>query len=170
MADSRPGKDHDTIRSFISGIDDIDLRPIDARPAAGDQAFTFSGGTARAWSVWCVDTGPDILVRADVTGDGRADFEILVANVDRLTASDFLLPRAGGGGTLRRRPPVPPAPALRRLKWRIGALYPVRSPPDRPVGPAAGAERKLPSFDEAWRWIAAQQCGKRRQEKADYGT
>ncbi|WP_145110173.1 calcium-binding protein [Cereibacter sediminicola] len=91
VADSRPGKDHDTIRNFIPGIDDIDLRPIDARPASGDQAFTFSGGTARAWSVWCVDTGPDILVRADVTGDGRADFEILVANVDRLTASDFLL-------------------------------------------------------------------------------
>ncbi|WP_101340354.1 M10 family metallopeptidase C-terminal domain-containing protein [Cereibacter azotoformans] len=91
VADSRPGKDHDTIRNFISGIDDIVRRPIDARPAAGDQAFTFSGGTARAWSVWCVDTGPDILVRADVTGDGRADFEILVANVDRLTASDFLL-------------------------------------------------------------------------------
>lgn len=91
VADSWPGKDHDTIRNFIPGIDDIDLRPIDARSAAGDQAFTFSGGTARAWSVWCVDTGPDILVRADVTGDGRVDFEILVANVDRLTASDFLL-------------------------------------------------------------------------------
>ncbi|MGP3699710.1 M10 family metallopeptidase C-terminal domain-containing protein [Rhodobacter sp. NSM] len=91
VADSRPGSSHDTIRDFVHGIDDIDLRAIDARSAAGDQAFAFSGSTARAWSVWCVDTGDDILVRADVTGDRRADFEILVSDVDRLSASDFLL-------------------------------------------------------------------------------
>lgn len=58
---------------------------------AGDQAFAFSGTTARANAVWYVDSGSDIVIRGDTTGDGVADFEIQVVGVNSVAAGDFLL-------------------------------------------------------------------------------
>ncbi|WP_273500797.1 M10 family metallopeptidase C-terminal domain-containing protein [Paracoccus sphaerophysae] len=52
-SDSAIGAAKDTIEDFVPGIDRIDLAAIDANAAAaGDQAFGFSGTTARAYSVW----------------------------------------------------------------------------------------------------------------------
>lgn len=88
-SESKAGQ-RDTIQEFQSQ-DDIDLRGIDANgDMAGDQAFGF-GSKAASHAVWTVDAGKDLLVRADVTGDGKADLEIKVMGVDQLLASDFLL-------------------------------------------------------------------------------
>lgn len=90
--DSKVGKAHDTIHDFLTGVDDIHLAAIDANSAkGGDQAFGFSGTTAKAHAVWTVDKGGDLLLRGDVNGDTRADFEILVADTDSLSFRDFIL-------------------------------------------------------------------------------
>ena len=92
VADSAPGARRDVIYDFVSGTDDIDLRAIDARQATGaNEAFTFSNSTPRAYSVWTVTKGSDLLVRADVTGDRIADFEIRMSNITSLQAGDLLL-------------------------------------------------------------------------------
>jgi len=82
----------DTIFNFVSGIDDIDLRAIDANAGmAGDQAFTFTGNTASAYGVWAMAVGSDMIVRADTNGDRVADFEVMLAGVQSVNAGDFLL-------------------------------------------------------------------------------
>ena len=92
VADSRAGAARDRILDFVSGLDDIDLRLLDANSSlAGDQAFAFRGTVAAANSVWYVQQGANALVRADVNGDGLADFELLLNGVSRLTAADFML-------------------------------------------------------------------------------
>lgn len=93
IADSRPGAaTRDVIQNFVSGRDDIDLSGIDANTTrAGNQAFTFNGATAKANAVWFVDIGSDLVLRGDVNGDGRADFEIQLAALNQIRAGDFLL-------------------------------------------------------------------------------
>lgn len=85
----------DTIQGFQRGIDDIDLRTLDARSGvAGNQAFTFIGSQGfhdRKGELHLVDVGANIRVEGDVTGDGRADFSILVLGVANLAKGDFLL-------------------------------------------------------------------------------
>ena len=85
----------DTIQGFQRGIDDIDLRTLDARTGvAGNQAFTFIGTQAfhhARGELHLVDTGANIRVEGDVNGDGRADFSILVLGVPSLAKGDFLL-------------------------------------------------------------------------------
>ena len=82
----------DIVYHFASGVDDFDFRAIDANTKlAGDQAFAFSGTTAKANSVWYADIGTDLLVRGDNNGDGVADFEIQVVGINSLVAGDFLL-------------------------------------------------------------------------------
>lgn len=82
----------DTIFDFQRGIDDIDLRQIDANTAAqGNQAFSFHGTTAARNAVWYVRDGADLMVRGDVNGDARPDFEIRVSGLAALGAADFLL-------------------------------------------------------------------------------
>jgi Ca2+-binding RTX toxin-like protein len=91
-ADSRVGTARDRIAQFVPGIDDIDLSRIDAdtsRP--GDQAFLFSGSGPRAHAVWTVDTGADLILRADINGDRAADFEVTVTATARMAAGDFVL-------------------------------------------------------------------------------
>lgn len=84
------GKARDIIRNFDNGLDDIDLRKIDADTTDyGNQNFSFSKSAA-AHTIWYVDTGKDILVRGDVSGDGKADFEIQLAGVNSVSASDFI--------------------------------------------------------------------------------
>lgn len=91
--ESRAGattRDH--LYYFELGIDDIDLRQIDANTTlANNQAFAYSGTTAAAFSVWQVDTGADVLIRADTNGDKIADLEIVIHNSNLLSAGDFLL-------------------------------------------------------------------------------
>ncbi|MCE6959379.1 M10 family metallopeptidase C-terminal domain-containing protein [Cereibacter sphaeroides] len=92
-SETRPGSSNrDLVQNFKHGIDDIDLRVMDAKTSLyGDQAFGFSGTSARANSVWYADVGSDLIVRGDVNGDKVADFEILLKGVQSLSASDFLL-------------------------------------------------------------------------------
>lgn len=77
----------DTITDFQSGIDDIDLRGIDANTAlSGDQTFRLvSAPSKTAGDLW-VKGG---FVLGDVNGDGVADFQIATGTA-ALTASDFL--------------------------------------------------------------------------------
>lgn len=92
IAESVVGANRDRIYQFDSGEDDINVNFIDANTVlAGDQNFAFSTGGAAANSIWVVDSAADVLVRGDVNGDGVFDFEIFVASVDTLLASDFVL-------------------------------------------------------------------------------
>ena len=58
---------------------------------AGNQAFTFNGTTAKANAVWFADIGSDLVLRGDINGDGRADFEIQLTGINQIRAGDFLL-------------------------------------------------------------------------------
>ena len=90
--ESAVGTTRDTIYDFASGIDDIDLSGIDANSRTSrDDVFKFSGTTAQADSVWYTAGRGEVIVRADVNGDGRADFEIRVVGVSVLTEGDFSL-------------------------------------------------------------------------------
>ncbi len=91
-ADSPGKKARDVITDFKAGTDRIDLSAMDAdRTVKGNQDFEFSMKAA-AHSVWTVSGGKNNLVlRGDVDGDARADFEILLQSVGKLTADDFLL-------------------------------------------------------------------------------
>lgn len=89
--DSRPGALRDRISDFAPGLDDIDLRGIDANfGMAGNQAFRLTSGRA-ANAVWTEASGANLLLRGDVNGDGNADFEILLLGVQRLSAQDLML-------------------------------------------------------------------------------
>lgn len=90
---SAVGATRDVIFNFTAGADDIDLRNIDARASttAVNDVFLFHGATAQANSVWCTVSGANTIVKADVTGDTVADFEIMVMGVTNLSAGDFLL-------------------------------------------------------------------------------
>lgn len=85
----------DTITDFLtSERDRIDLSFIDAdRSTPGNQAFVLSpdGLHGVAGEVCVVQQGTDLLVMADVNGDGLADIEFLVLNTATLTAADFIL-------------------------------------------------------------------------------
>ena len=89
---SRPGETRDRLAQFDSGEDILDLRQIDANSViAGNQRFSFSDRGPAAHAVWLADSGPNLLLRADVTGDQRVDFEISVLAVDDLVLRDILL-------------------------------------------------------------------------------
>ncbi len=92
VQESAVGTARDAIRQFTRSIDDIDLSAIDANSnMSGNQAFAFSGSTARAYGVWTSALDGNQVVRADVDGDRVADMEIRVDGWARLTASDFVL-------------------------------------------------------------------------------
>ncbi len=89
----------DRILDFTRGEDKIDLSTIDARTSqAGNQAFSFSGSTAKANAVWfkLVDLDSnagtsDLVIYGDVNGDKKADFEIGLLGISTLTAADLVL-------------------------------------------------------------------------------
>jgi serralysin len=89
-ADSVPGG-YDTIMDFLSGVDMIDLRLIDANAGLdGDQAFNFIGGNDFA------GTAGELMflsgfLSGDTNGDMQANFEIYFVGVDTLYESDFFL-------------------------------------------------------------------------------
>ena len=89
--DSTPGRNRDVVTDFTRG-DRIDLSALDADSGRrGDQDFDFGGTGAGAHSVWYVKQKGGVLVRADHDGDARADFEVELAGITRLTEGDFIL-------------------------------------------------------------------------------
>ncbi|MGQ0674259.1 MAG: beta strand repeat-containing protein [Hyphomicrobium sp.] len=89
----------DVITDFISSgasNDIINLLTIDADTTlAGNQGFNFIGGnvafTSTAGELRYTTSGANTLVEADTTGDGRADFAIMVRGLHTLDAGDFVL-------------------------------------------------------------------------------
>lgn len=85
----------DTIEDFRPAQHDrIDLHLIDAVRGSGKQAFHFIGDDAFSRTVGELQAkifGANTLVRGDFTGDGRADFAILLEGHVALDRSDFLL-------------------------------------------------------------------------------
>lgn len=91
-SDSAAGKARDTITDFARGIDLIDLSQMDANSAkTGIQSFAFTGTKAGAHSVWYARDGSDVVLKADVTGDRAADFEVRIENLTALSAGDLIL-------------------------------------------------------------------------------
>jgi Ca2+-binding RTX toxin-like protein len=91
ITDTETGKRRDVIEDFGTGADRIDLSAIDAATGlAGHQAFAFAGG-AGSHAIWTTASIHGTVVRGDVTGDGIADFEILVKSSVPLTADHFVL-------------------------------------------------------------------------------
>ncbi len=81
----------DEIRDFQPGRDFIDLTGIDANPARGGrQDFSFIGSDGFSDRPGELRYSGGVL-RGDVDGDGRADFDIEIANRAALTADDFLI-------------------------------------------------------------------------------
>ncbi|WP_274631312.1 M10 family metallopeptidase C-terminal domain-containing protein [Arvimicrobium flavum] len=81
----------DTIMDFVPGVDDIDLRTIDANTkVSGDQAFSFIGKGAFTGAAGQLNFVNGVL-SGDVNGDKVADFQVNVTGVSSLTAWDFIL-------------------------------------------------------------------------------
>jgi serralysin len=89
-AESPTGAGRDVILDFVRLQDDIDLRMDANLTLAGDQAFRWCGSKAGAFGVWTAASGSDTRVMGDNTGDGVADFEILVVN-RTISSADVLL-------------------------------------------------------------------------------
>jgi Ca2+-binding RTX toxin-like protein len=97
-SDSGIGSASDRITDFAIGGDKLNFSKIDTNLAlAGDQGFAFVGNAAfsggGAASIRYVDSGADLLVQADVNGDGVADMEIILQGLagQTMTAGDFVL-------------------------------------------------------------------------------
>lgn len=90
--DSGFGAQSDRIKDF-GGSDVIDLSAMDANARqAGNQAFIFGGVTPGANRVWfALNADGDTVIRGDLDGNKRVDFEIKLADSHVLTAADFIL-------------------------------------------------------------------------------
>jgi len=94
LADSAAGAARDKIADFVEGVDKIDLSAIDAvQGTPGDDGFHFvgAGGLAHAGDLRVGTVNGNTMISADVNGDHKADFQILLSGVHTLTASDFIL-------------------------------------------------------------------------------
>lgn len=95
LSDSRAGTSfRDSIMDWEAGIDLIDLQLIDANTTlAGNQAFSWvgTGALTAAGQLGYVISGPDVIIRGDVTGDLVVDFEIRLAARTTVWVSDILL-------------------------------------------------------------------------------
>jgi serralysin len=89
------GDTRDRVGDFEQGVDQIDLRLIDADPVqADDQAFVFLGTaafTGVAGELRFGEVNGNTKVSADLDGDARADFQIRLDGLITLTDADFLL-------------------------------------------------------------------------------
>ena len=89
------GDTRDRVGDFEQGVDQIDLRLIDADPVqADDQAFVFLGTaafTGVAGELRFGEVNGNTTVSADLDGDARADFQIRLDGLITLTDADVLL-------------------------------------------------------------------------------
>jgi Ca2+-binding RTX toxin-like protein len=93
--------ERDYIYDFVRGVDDIDLATLDASYArSGNQRFTFIGSAAfddRAGELRAVainksgTTHDTTMIEGDLNGDGRAEFQIQLRGLYKLSADDFIL-------------------------------------------------------------------------------
>lgn len=94
ISESGPNGQFDTITDFVSGVDKIDLRGIDAIPGGTDNAFSFIGSgafTGAAGQLKYAFNGTRTEITADLNGDKVADFHVnLVGNI-HVTQNDFML-------------------------------------------------------------------------------
>jgi Ca2+-binding RTX toxin-like protein len=88
----------DRITDFAIGGDKLNFAKIDTNLAlAGDQAFTFVGNALFANTgiaqIRFADEGPNLVVQADINGDGIADMRIILEGLagQTMTAGDFVL-------------------------------------------------------------------------------
>lgn len=88
--DSKPSV-RDTILDFAGG-DTIDLSAIDAKKGkSGDQSFHFIGDDGFSGTAGELKYGGNSKLQADVNGDGRADFKLLILGAPDLANGDFVL-------------------------------------------------------------------------------
>ena len=88
------GAARDIIDDMNSGIDDIDVKTIDARVGSGNDAFKWIGARAfhgRAGELHIVKKDGYVLVEGDINGDRRPDFQLEVDHVTGLGRGDFIL-------------------------------------------------------------------------------
>jgi Ca2+-binding RTX toxin-like protein len=97
-SDSGLGAASDRITDFTIGQDRLNFAKIDANAAlAGDQAFAFLGTAAFSntgiGQLRYLTSGSDLIVQADVNGDGVADMAVILQGLagQVLTAGDFVL-------------------------------------------------------------------------------
>jgi serralysin len=91
VADSRNNGGRDTITDFISKLDRIDLRAIDANTrTSGDQAFSYIGSAAFSGLAGQLHYVNGVL-EGDTNGDRVADFQIVMQNVGAFATADFIL-------------------------------------------------------------------------------
>ena len=82
------------ISDFLSGADVIDLSRLDAKTGGNDDAFAFIGAAAFssvAGQLRFRVSGANVIVEGDVTGDGVADFAIVLGATVAVIATDFVL-------------------------------------------------------------------------------
>jgi Ca2+-binding RTX toxin-like protein len=93
IAESQPGPGRDSIEDFIRGEDKIDVSRIDAIAGGSNDAFVFIGtaGFTAAGQLRQFESGQGIIVEGDVTGDGKADFQITVQTQVMLSHEDFVV-------------------------------------------------------------------------------
>lgn len=97
-SDSGLGAAADLITDYEIGVDQLNFSLFDTDPVlAGIQGFTFVGDAAftggGSAQIRYTTSGADLLVQADVNGDGVADMEIILDGLGggALTAGDFIL-------------------------------------------------------------------------------
>lgn len=88
----------DVITDFASGIDELDFEQIDAKRGGADQAFKFLGeqdfSGNRGQLIFEHERqgrNRETHIYADIDGDKKADFVIILDGIVNLTRSDFVL-------------------------------------------------------------------------------
>ncbi len=97
-ADSGIGAAADRITDFVIGADRLNFALLDTDPVApGLQSFAFVGTAAFAGGgaaqLRYLSSGGDLIVQADINGDGAADMEVLLQGLvgQTLTSAQFML-------------------------------------------------------------------------------
>jgi hypothetical protein len=101
-SDSGFGAASDRITDFVIGEDRLNFALLDTDPVApGLQTFAFVGTAAfsggGAAQLRYIGAGSDLIVQADINGDGSADMEIILEglNGQTLTSAEFMLGTPG---------------------------------------------------------------------------